>query len=72
MGFCRRPGGGGRREGRADRAKHALLLQRAGLLGRGYGQLYRIPARFLVADQPNAVDLGIAILRLGRLDPSAP
>jgi hypothetical protein len=49
-------------------AKHALILLRTGLLERGYGQLYRIPARFLVPDQPHAIDLGIVLLRLDRLD----
>ena len=55
----------------ANLAKHARILHQAGLVERGYGQLYRIPARFLVPDEPHTLDLGVALLRLDRLDPAA-
>jgi len=55
----------------ANLSRHALVLLRAGVVERGYGQLYRIPERFLVPDQPATLDLGVAVLRLDRLDAAA-
>jgi hypothetical protein len=42
-------------------------FRRAGLLERGYGSLYRIPARFLVPGE-QTVDFGPVVLRFGHSD----
>jgi len=52
----------------ANLSKHALILLRMGLVERGYGLLYRIPARFVVSGEPATLDLGLVVLRLDRLD----
>jgi DNA-binding transcriptional ArsR family regulator len=44
-------------------SKHTTLLRQAGLIERGFGNVYSIPARFLVPGQ-NAVDFGTVLLRL--------
>ena len=48
-------------------SKHVNLLRNFGLLQRGYGNLYRIPAPFLIPGQ-RALDFGAVLLRLDRLD----
>ena len=45
-------------------------FRRAGLLERGYGSLYRIPARFLVQGE-QTVDFGPVVLRFDYPDASA-
>jgi DNA-binding transcriptional ArsR family regulator len=45
-------------------------LYKAGLLERGYGNLYRIPAHFLTTGE-RVVDFGPAVLRLDDPDPAA-
>jgi DNA-binding transcriptional ArsR family regulator len=49
-------------------AKHAIILQRAGVLERGYGLLYRIPTDLLIPDQPLSLNVGIAVIHLDWLD----
>jgi len=44
-------------------------LHKAGILDRGYGNLYRIPARFFVAGEP-VLDFGPITLRLDYSDPA--
>jgi hypothetical protein len=48
-------------------SKHVTLLRNFKLLDRGYGNLYRIPAHFLVPGE-NTVDFGQAVLRLDRVE----
>ena len=44
-------------------SKHLNQMLKAGLLDRGYADLYRIPQRFVVPGQP-AIDYGAMVLRL--------
>ena len=44
-------------------SKHLNQMHRAGLLDRGYADLYRIPQRFVVPGEP-AIDYGALVLRL--------
>ncbi|MGB8169156.1 MAG: metalloregulator ArsR/SmtB family transcription factor [Chthoniobacteraceae bacterium] len=48
-------------------SKHMNVLRTFGLVTRGFGSLYRIPAPFLVPGQ-RALDFGAVLLRLDRLD----
>ena len=48
-------------------SKHVNLLLRLGMLKRGYGSLYSIPACYLVPGQ-RALDFGAVLLRLDWLD----
>jgi DNA-binding transcriptional ArsR family regulator len=48
-------------------SKHAQLLQRCGVLERGYGMLYRIAPRFAVPGEPATLDFGAALIRLDRM-----
>jgi DNA-binding transcriptional ArsR family regulator len=48
-------------------SKHMNVLRTFGLVTRGYGNLYRIPAPFLIPGQ-RALDFGAVVLRLDRLD----
>ncbi|MBI5688087.1 MAG: helix-turn-helix transcriptional regulator [Verrucomicrobia bacterium] len=48
-------------------AKHSAKLMQLGMLRRGYGDLYSIPACYLVPGQ-RALDFGAVLLRLDRLD----
>ena len=50
-------------------SKHLVLLHNAGLLDRGYGNLYRIPKEYFVPGQ-SSVDFGAFVLRLDFPDPS--
>ena len=52
---------------RVNISKHAACLFSVGLLRRGYGNLYSIPACYLVPGQ-RALDFGAVLLRLDRLD----
>src|SRR5688572_16570237 len=60
------------RTGMSANGASKLLSQfhRAGMLERGYGKLYRIPARFVVPGE-NAVDFGPVVLRFGDRAPNA-
>ena len=49
-------------------SKHLVQMHKAGLLDRGYGDLYRIPERFLVSGEP-VIDYGALALRLDYPDP---
>ena len=51
----------------ANISKHLATSLRLGVIERGYGTHYKIPARFLVPGQ-RALDLGAVLLRLDRLD----
>jgi len=48
-------------------SKHLLMMRDAGLLHRGYGNLYQIPKAFLVPGEP-ALDFGAFVLRLNYPD----
>jgi DNA-binding Lrp family transcriptional regulator len=48
-------------------SKHCTVLLRLGILRRGYGNLYSIPACFTVPGQ-RVLDFGAVLLRLDRLD----
>jgi len=50
-------------------SKHLVVMHKAGLLERGYGNLYRIPKGCLLPGQ-DSVDFGAFILRLDYPDPS--
>ncbi|MBI5684049.1 MAG: helix-turn-helix transcriptional regulator [Verrucomicrobia bacterium] len=52
---------------RSNISKHLALLVAFGLLRRGYGNCYSIPACYLVPGQ-RALDFGAVLLRLDRLD----
>ncbi len=52
---------------RVNISKHVAVLLSFGLLRRGYGNLYSIPACYLVPGQ-RALDFGAVLLRLDRLD----
>lgn len=52
---------------RVNISKHVAYLLSVGLLRRGYGNLYSIPACFLVPGQ-RALDFGAVLLRLDRLN----
>ena len=50
-------------------SKHLILMHEAGLLDRGFGQLYSIPPRLLVPGE-NAIDFGAFVVRLDYPDPA--
>jgi DNA-binding transcriptional ArsR family regulator len=50
---------------KANASKHMGQLVRAGIVIRGYGNVYRIPADFVVPGE-RAIDLGPVVLRLDR------
>jgi DNA-binding transcriptional ArsR family regulator len=58
-----------RRVGLSRNGASKLLsqLRKCGLLERGFGNLYRVPARFCVAGQP-ALDFGAVVMRLDYAD----
>ena len=50
-------------------SQNLLVMREAGLLERGYGNLYRIPPQYFVPGE-NAVDFGAFVLRLDYPDPT--
>jgi hypothetical protein len=47
-------------------SKHLTYLHRIGILQRGFGKLYRIAERYVVAGE-RTLDFGVAVLRLDRV-----